>query len=97
MLFCCRQAWSDVRAAEADEAGQESVCDHLCDWPGAAGGRVLCVGGDGAGVGAEDRHVQPQAARLRLLRAQQRPLGARKRRQGRRLHAARPRRRKVTR
>lgn len=81
---------ADLPAAAEDEAGQESVCGGVCDWSGAADrlpSRRVC---GGPGGGAEDRHLQPQAARLCFLGPQQRLLVIGQHGEEHRLHATRP-------
>lgn len=84
-----RVSRAHLSAAAKDEAGQKSLCGGVCDWPGAADSRPphgLCCG---AGGRFEDRHMQPQAPRLRLLGPQQRPLVPGQHGEEHRLHAAR--------
>lgn len=88
MSFLHRVSRAHLSAAAKDEAGQKSLCGGVCDWPGAADSKPphgLCCG---AGGRFEDRHMQPQATRLRLLGPQQRPLVPGQHREEHWLHAA---------
>lgn len=79
-----------VPAAAEDEAGQEPVCGGVSD-RARASDRLSSRGlSGGSGGGAEDRDLQPQTARLRVLGPQQRLLVPGKHGEEHRIHAAGP-------
>lgn len=84
-----RFSGAHISAAAKDEAGQKSLCGGVCDWPGATDSRPPYGLRGGARSRFEDRDVQPQATRLRLLRPQQRPLVPGQHREEPWIHAAR--------
>lgn len=90
LVLTFRVPGADLSAAAENEAGQESVRRGVRDWPGAAERRPPRRIGGGPGSGAEDRHVQPQVARLGFLRAQQCLLVIGQHREKHSLHATRP-------
>lgn len=79
-----------IPAAAEDEAGQEPLCGGVCDWSGASDRLPSRRLGGGPGGGTEDRHLQPQTARLCLLGPQQRLLVIGQHGEEHRLHAAGP-------